>query len=104
MLCFLLLGQGSVDSVAFLPGDPIRLCHQALQSSWKGWDPLLPTAYSFLFVCLFVSFRAAPTAYGGSQARGVIRAVGISLRQSHSNARSKLQLQTTPQLTGMLDP
>ena len=33
----------------------------------------------FLFVCLFVLFfvfsRAAPTVYGGSQARGLIRAV-----------------------------
>ena len=42
---------------------------------------------SFVCVCLF---RAAPTAYGGSQARGLIRAVASSLRQSHSNARSNL--------------
>ena len=28
----------------------------------------------FLFVCLFVLFRAAPAAYGSSQARGRIRA------------------------------
>ena len=32
-------------------------------------------------------FRATPTAYGGSQARGQIRAVAASLQHSHSNAR-----------------
>ena len=39
-----------------------------------------------LFFCLF---RAAPTAYGGSQARGQIGAVASVLHYSHSNARSK---------------
>ena len=43
-------------------------------------------------------------AYGGSQARGQIEAVATGLRQSHSNAGSKLRLQPTPQLTAMLDP
>ena len=42
-----------------------------------------------LFVCLF---RAAPVAYGGSQARGLIGAVAAGLRQSHSNARSEPRL------------
>ena len=37
-------------------------------------------------------------AYGGSQARGLIRAVAASLHHSHSNARSKPSLQHTPQL------
>jgi len=37
-------------------------------------------------------------AYGNSQARGQIRAAAASLRQSHSNAGSKLHLQPTPQL------
>ena len=58
----------------------------------------------FLFVCLLVFSRAAPTAYRGSQARDLIRAVATSLRQSHSNARSKLHLQPTPQLTATPDP
>ena len=48
--------------------------------------------------------RAAIMAYGGSQARGLIRAVVSSLHQSHSNMGSKPRLQTTPQLTAMLDP
>ena len=47
--------------------------------------------------------RAAPTAYGGSQARDLIGAVATSLHHSHShshsNAKSKLRLRPTPQLT-----
>jgi len=49
-------------------------------------------------------FRAAPTAHGGFLARGLIGAVAASLCQSHSNARSELRLQLTPQLTATLDP
>ena len=48
--------------------------------------------------------RAAPMTYGGSQARGQIRAVAASLHHSRSNARSEPPLQPTPQLTAMLDP
>ena len=40
--------------------------------------------FFFLSFCLFVFSRAAPTAYGDSQARGLIRAVATGLRQSHS--------------------
>ena len=43
-----------------------------------------------IIICLF---RDAPMAYGGSQARGWIRAVAAGLYDSHSNARSKLCLQ-----------
>jgi len=43
-------------------------------------------------------------AYGGSQARGLIRAVAASLYQSHSNTRSEWSLWATPQLTATLDP
>ena len=46
--------------------------------------------FSFFFV--FCPFRAAPLAYGGSQARGLIGAVAAGLCQSHSNARSQLRL------------
>ena len=58
--------------------------------------------FIYLF-CLFVSFRAAPSVYGGSQARGLIGAVAASLRQSHNNAISKPSLQPTPQLTATPD-
>ena len=60
--------------------------------------PLLP---SFFFFCLF---RATPMAHGGSHTRGQIRAVDANLCHSHSNARSKPFLQTSPQLVAMLNP
>ena len=41
----------------------------------------------FLFVCLF-AFRAAPAAYGGYQARGLIGATVAGLRHSHSTCPS----------------
>ena len=48
------------------------------------------TVFSFfLFILSFCHFRAASAAYGGSQARGLIRGVAAGLRQSHSNSRSK---------------
>ena len=53
----------------------------------------------FLFLCLFASSRAAPTAYGGSKARGLIRAVAAGLHQNHSNTGSEQHLQSTLQLT-----
>ena len=49
---------------------------------------------SLFFFCLF---RAIPTAYGGSRARGQIRAAATSLPHSHSNIRSELHLWPTPQ-------
>ena len=56
-----------------------------------------------LFFCLFF-FRAAPAAYGGSQARGLLGAVAAGLHQSHSNAGSEPSLRPTPQLTATPDP
>ena len=44
------------------------------------------TFLNFIFV--FCLFRAAPVAYGGSQARGLIGAIAASLHHSHSSARS----------------
>ena len=58
----------------------------------------------FFFFCLFAFSRAAPTAYGGFQARGLIRAVAASLCHSHSHTGSELHLQPIPQLTATLDP
>ena len=48
------------------------------------------------FVCLF---RAIPSGYGGSQARGRIGTAAADLRQSHSSPGSEPCLQLTPQLT-----
>ena len=61
-------------------------------------DPL------FFFFGLFFFLKAAPAAYGGSQARGRIGAVAASLHCSHSNARSKPHLRPTPQLRATPDP
>ena len=55
--------------------------------------------YLFIYFCL-LSSRAAPAAHGGSQTRGIIRAVATGLRQSLSNARSQPRLQPTRQLMG----
>ena len=54
---------------------------------------------------VFLSFLGPlPMAYGGSQARGRIRAIAASRHHSHSNARSKPHLRATPQLMAMPDP
>ena len=58
----------------------------------------------FILFSFFCPFRAAPVAYGRSQARGPIRAVATGLRQSHINAGSELHLRPTPQLTATPDP
>ena len=52
-----------------------------------------------LFFCLL---GAVPATY--SQARDRIRAAAASLHHSHSNARSKPHLQSTPQLTATSGP
>ena len=56
------------------------------------------------FFGVFYLFRAAPVAYGGSQARDLIGSVATGLRHSHSNARSESRLWPTPQLSATLDP
>ena len=45
-----------------------------------------------VFIYLFLIFRAAPVAYGGSQARGQIGVIAAGLRHSHSNTGSKPRL------------
>ena len=49
----------------------------------------------------FYLFRAAPSTYGSSQARGRIRAAAAGL--CHSNSESELCLRPTPQLMAMPD-
>ena len=60
--------------------------------------------FFFFFIGLFAISWAALAAYGGSQARGLIRAVAPSLCQSHSKAGSEPHLQPTPQLAAMQGP
>ena len=68
--------------------------------------PVLPSRLpdSVFFFFFFFLFRAAPTAYGGSQARGRIRAAAAGLPHSHSHVGSELPLQPTRQLTATPDP
>ena len=54
----------------------------------------LPIVFVFIF---FAFSRAAPAAYGDSQARGLIRAAAAGLHQSHSNTGSELHLRPTQQ-------
>ena len=56
----------------------------------------------FFPFCLFS--RAAPAAYEGSQARGLIRAVATCLCHRHSNEGSEPHLQSIQQNTAMPDP
>ena len=58
----------------------------------------------FYFISFFGLFRAAPAAYGDSQARGQIRAAATGLHHSHSNAMFKSHPQPTQQLMATLDP
>ena len=62
------------------------------------WDRITPGTFLYFFL-----FMAALVSYGGSQARGPIRATGASLLHSHSNARSESHLPPTPQLMATLD-
>ena len=73
---------------------------------YKGTPPGLLLLLLLLFFGLFPISRAASAAHGGSQARGLIRAIITSLRHSHSlsNSGSGLHLQPTPQLTAVPDP
>ena len=56
----------------------------------------------FLFVFVLL-FRAAPMAYGGSQARGQIGATAAGLHHNHSHAESNQWLWLTPQLMATPD-
>ena len=60
--------------------------------------------YFIYLFCLFVLFKAASAAYGGSQAKGRMGAAAAGLHQSHSNTGSEPYLRPTPQLMAMLNP
>ena len=62
------------------------------------------TSLRNIYLYIYLLFRAAPTAYGGCQARGQIGATGAGLHHSHSNVGSEPHLQPTPQLMAEQDP
>ena len=60
--------------------------------------------YFYVLFLSFVFFRAALMAYGGSQARGLIRATAAGLHHSHSHSNNNTRSELCLQLTAMLDP
>ena len=60
----------------------------------------------FFYFFYFLLFRAAPAAYGGSQDRGLIRAIAAGLRHSHSHAGSShvFDLHHSSRQRQILDP
>ena len=84
------MGRLSAGSSFLLPVRGWGLFHWKLSDFW-------------VIITIFCLFRAAPRAYGGSQARGRIGAEAASLYQDHSNAGSEPRLQPTPQLSATPD-
>ena len=88
-------------------GSNLSLCSDLSHCSWilnplhHSRNSCIKLFYFFNFVLFFCFFRAAPMAYGSSQARGWIRTTATSLYHSHSNEGSKPHL--WPQLTAPLD-
>ena len=81
-------------------------CSMLLQWRWRVKWIGLWVIYLFIFLLLlflFCHFRAALEAYGGSQARGWIRAIVAGLCHSHRNSRFEPCLRPTPQLMATLD-
>ena len=54
----------------------------------RDLEVVLHCGWYYFLLLLFCLFRAAPIAYGASQARGQIGATAASLHQSHSNVGS----------------
>ena len=79
--------------------------HSQPERAGSLWGTSLHADSGMYLVFFFSVFsRAAPTAYRGSQARGLIGAVAANLHHSHSNAGSEPRLRPTPQLMAMPDP
>ena len=63
------------------------------------WYHGLRVWHCFFFPFSLLRFRATPSAYGSSQARGWIGATAASVHHSHSSSGSEPHLRPTPQLT-----
>ena len=66
-----------------------------IQERWPDYEPLT-FFYFFKFFIYFLLFRATPTAYGGSQARGPIRATLLAYTTATATVGSEPCLQPTP--------
>ena len=83
------IGRGSIFS-------PHKTEAPGVKSAWKS--------HFFFGGGSFCLFRTAPSAYGGSQERGLIGATAAGLCCSHSSTISELHLRPTPQITATPDP
>ena len=78
-----------------------QVCSLCLGVCFCSVDRFICTIFTiFYFICLF---RVTLMAYGGSQARGWIRATASGLHHSHSNMGSKSHLWLTAQPMAMPD-
>ena len=93
------------NSSAQYPKDSYYLCSMKIIRLTVNLfaSPYIHIVGYYFFIFLFLLFRAAPMAYGSSQARGQIEATAACLHHSHSNSGSEQCLQLTPQLMAMLD-
>ena len=105
--CFSFIGKLTVwqfVSSKLARESPSQMVYDLCEIITYTLKPLHFLTVSFFFFFFFLSFSmAALTAYRGSQARGLIRAVDAGLLQSHSNVGSELCLRPTPQLTATQD-
>ena len=74
------------------PGGSSRLACCCAESQGEAEDLRQDSVSRDREVFFFCLFRAAPAAYGGSQARDGTGAVAAGLCQSHSNVRAKPHL------------
>ena len=82
---------GSLTHWAGLGIEPVSQCSQDVADPIAPQRELLKNIFHFYFL-----FKATPTAYGSSWARGQIRVAAASLHHSHSNVRSRSQLVAMP--------
>ena len=71
---------------------------------YQGANLELPFFFFSIFLFLLLLFRAAPAAYGGSQARGQIGTAAASLHHSQSHSGSVQHLWPPPGQHQVLDP
>ena len=84
---------GAESSVGAMKAGHVKACRNQTVTILTPGTLLCCHISSFLPSLL--SLRTAPVAYGGSQARGPIRAVAAGLHHSHSNSRSEPRLWPT---------
>ena len=91
------------QSSCFLFFSILQICFNSLYSDsfYKHVYSFFLSFFLFFFFLSFDFLGLHPRAYGGFLAKGRIGAVAAGLHHSHSNARAKLLLQPTPQLTAM---